>query len=135
MSYYPDPETLAANPPETWRVEKRAERLWVLCVDGGDYYVQSFSTKREALAERDDPNSYTRRMVEQERRWYEGVNPAGWKSWEECKAEQERCAKRYAERLRFSDSLAAAGSTSPASTPAPKVRATGKPEYKQDQWP
>lgn len=116
MSYYPDPETLAANPPETWRVEKRGERLWGLHIDTSyEHPAETFSTQREALAERDDPNSYTRRLVEQERRWYAGITPAGWKSWEQCKAERERNERYQAER-------AARRSATPS-------------EFKKEQWP
>jgi len=103
MTHYSGPEALAANPPETWRVEKRGERLWGLHVDTSyEHPAETFTTKRAALAERDDPNSYTRRMVEQERRWYEGITPNGWKTYAECLAARERNeayqAKRRAER-------------------------------------
>ena len=98
MSMYSNPEELAANPPETWRVIKRGMR-WGLYIDAAaEHPVRSFDTKRDALAERDDPQSRIRREVEWDRRWYEGETPAGWKSWAECKAEQERLAERQAQR-------------------------------------
>jgi hypothetical protein len=96
MSYYPTPEALAANPPETWRVVKRGERSWGLHIDPSyEHPAETFTTKRDAIAERDDPNSHTRRNVEQERLWYAGVTPRGWRTWEECKAEQQRMAARW----------------------------------------
>jgi len=104
MSHYPDPETLAANPPETWRVVKRGERSWGLYMDSTyEHPAETFRTKALAIAERDNPNSYTRRAVEQERLWYAGVTPNGWKTYAECLAARERNAayqaKRAAERL------------------------------------
>ena len=113
MSYYPDPETLAANPTETWRVVKRVERLWHLLIDAShEYPAETFTTKRAAEAERDSPQSRLRRAVEQERLWYAGVTPAGWKTYEQCKAERARLAKWNAER-----------------------KAATVPEYKKEQWP
>lgn len=130
MSYYPDPETLAANPPETWRVEKRGERLWGLYIDSShEHPVETFRTKASALAERDLASSRIRREVEKERLWYAGETPYGWKSWAECKAEQERSSARFRERL------ALAAGVSPESIPPPRQRATGLPEYKKEQWP
>lgn len=105
MSYYADPEALAANPPETWRVERWSDGhcvRWDLFIDGGERPLERLKTRREALAERNDPQSYTRRMVEQERLWYAGVTPTGWKTYAECLAERERNeayqAKRRTER-------------------------------------
>jgi hypothetical protein len=103
MSYYDTPEQLAANPPETWRVVRRAERLWHLLTDSShDCPAETFTTRRAAEAERDDPNSRLRRAVEQERRWMAGETPVGWKTYEQCKAERERIAawnaRKQAER-------------------------------------
>lgn len=99
MSHYNSPEELAANPPETWRVSKRGERSWGLHIDTSyDHPAETFTTQRDALAERDDPNSRLRTLVEQERRWYEGETVAGWKSYEECLAERERNAAYQARR-------------------------------------
>lgn len=99
MSYYSSPEELAANPPESWRVVKRTERLWDLLIDSShDHPAETFTTRRAALAERNDANSYTRRMVEQERRWMAGETPRGWKSYAECLAERERNAAYQAKR-------------------------------------
>ncbi|MDR6794397.1 hypothetical protein J2X12_002866 [Pseudarthrobacter oxydans] len=99
MSMYASPEALAANPPETWEVRKRGERSWGLWIEPTNPYpTQTFKTRREALAERDDATSYTRRMVEKERRWYAGEQVDNWKSWAECKAEQERIRASQAKR-------------------------------------
>lgn len=103
MSYYPDPETLAANPPESWRVVKRGERMWDLRIESGhEWPAETFETRRAATAERNDPASRTRRAVEQERRWMAGETPYGWKSYAECLEDRKRNeayqAKRRAER-------------------------------------
>ena len=99
MSYYADPEALAANPPETWRVVKRGERLWGLHIDTSyDGPAETFRTRNLATAERDNPRSYTRRAVEQERLWYAGTTPNGWKSYAECLAARERNAAWQATR-------------------------------------
>lgn len=103
MSYYASPEDLAANPPESWRVVKRAERLWHLLIDTGhECPAETFTTRHAALAERDQPTSRLRRAVEQERRWMAGETPAGWKTYAECLADRQRDeayqAKRRAER-------------------------------------
>lgn len=125
MSYYPDPEALAANPPESWRVVKRGERLWGLFIDSSNEHpAETFSTKRKALAERDFASSRLRRAVEQERLWYAGVTPAGWKSWEECKAEQERASARFRARLALA-----------AGVPVESIPPSRQPEYKPEQWP
>lgn len=119
MSYYESPEHLAANPPETWRVVKRAERLWGLYMDAShEHPAETFTTKREALAERDDATSHTRRMVEQERQWFAGITPSGWKTYQQCLADRQRNeayqAKRLAER---------------------QAQRQGDPNYQASQWP
>ena len=91
MSYYRGPEDLAANPPESWRVERvqaGTRARWDLMIDDSGIPIRSFNTKREATNEKTNPESYTRRKVEQERLWYEGVTPNGWKTYEQCKAER-----------------------------------------------
>jgi hypothetical protein len=103
MSHYSGPEALAANPPESWRVVKRDERLWHLLIDSShEYPAETFTTRRAALAERDDPNSRLRREVERERRWMAGEPISGWKTYAECLADRQRNeayqAKRRAER-------------------------------------
>jgi hypothetical protein len=88
MSYYASPEKLRDNPPETWRVQRIAPRRWGLQIDSDHMHSTfTFDTKRAALAERDDPQSYTRREVEKERRWYAGDTPPSWKPYEQCRAE------------------------------------------------
>lgn len=97
MSYYEGPEQLAANPPETWRVERRqmgTRSRWDLMIDDSGIPIRSFDTKREATNEKTNPESYTRRKVEQERLWYEGKTPPGWKTYEECLAERSRTYAR-----------------------------------------
>jgi hypothetical protein len=106
MSYYDSPEALAANPPETWRVQKMAGTMrprWSLFIDSSDQRpLQTFDTRTFAVRERDDPQSYTRRAIEQERLWYAGVTPSGWKSYAECLEARQRNeayqARRKAEK-------------------------------------
>jgi hypothetical protein len=115
VSLYSSPEALAANPPETWRVLKRGERSWGLHIDTSyEHPAETFTTKRAAEAERDNPQSRMRREVERERLWYDGVTPAGWKTYEQCKAEQERLAKWNAERA---------------------AKRAADANYKKEQWP
>jgi len=96
VSHYASPEELRDNPPETWRVERLAPRRWGLIISSSHMHsAETFDTKRAALAERDDATSYTRRAVEQERRWYAGDTPNGWKSYEQCKAEWRRIDEKW----------------------------------------
>ncbi len=114
MSLYPNPEALAANPPESWRIAK-AGRGWVLLLDsthpepseGKGTVGEVFTTKREAEAERDNPESRTRRAYARDARWFAGHTPAGWRSWEECKAEQDRTAARFGTVAPYRKSLEA----------------------------
>lgn len=113
MSHYSSPEELAANPPESWRVIKRAERLWDLLIDTShEYPAETFTTQRDAIAERDNPQSRLRRAVEQERRWMLGETPASWRTYAECVA--ARCRN---------DAYQAA------------LRQSSNPNYRAEQWP
>lgn len=97
MSYYEGPEQLAEWPPERWTVERRqygTKSRWDLMIDDSGIPIRSFDTKREATNEKTNPQSYTRLKVEQERLWYEGVTPTGWKTYEQCKSEQRRTYAR-----------------------------------------
>ncbi len=99
---YSSPEALAVNPPESWRIVKRAERLWDLLIDAShEHPAETFRTRALALAERDNPQSRMRREVDRERRWYEGEPIPHWKSYAECMADRQRNeayqAKRRAE--------------------------------------
>lgn len=87
MSYYASPEALASNPPESWRIVRRpigSRVRWALYIEDGPVHYMAFDTRREAIAERDDPNSHTRREVEQERQWYAGTTPNGWRAYADC---------------------------------------------------
>lgn len=95
MACYIDPETHAANPPETWTVQKRGQRGWAL-VDREGTVLESTTTKRDALAAIE--TGTFRRAYDAEGRWYAGETPPGRKSWAECKAERERAAARRAAR-------------------------------------
>ncbi|WP_217181594.1 hypothetical protein [Streptomyces sp. AC495_CC817] len=98
MTLYATPEEHAANPPETWTVRKLYERRWVLVIDPTQPvdYQGSYETKRRAEAERDDPQSWTRRLYDDETRWYAGEQVRGWKPWAEVEARRDRIRERFA---------------------------------------
>ena len=93
MSLYATPEEHAANPPSSWRVDKRGERSWAL-VDANGAELERHATKRDAEAARSD--GFAARLYEREGRWFAGYTPVGQKSWAQCKAERERIAARWA---------------------------------------
>lgn len=83
---FKNPEEHAANPPETWKVEKGAERLWHLKTkDGG--VLDSFPTKTQA--EQNRTTGFSAKLYEDERKWYAGEKRPGYKTWEQVKGEQE----------------------------------------------
>jgi hypothetical protein len=97
MSLFTSPEEHAANPPETWRVVKLAQRgAWSLTTANG-WPLDRYTTKREALAARDD--GFYVRLYRDEARWYAGENVPNWKPWETVKAERERLAAWHRARL------------------------------------
>lgn len=91
MSLYTSPEQHAANPPETWTVERipyGTRARWCVVDKQGTQMGPTYETKREAEANLD--SGWYVRHWEKEQRWYDGESIPGWKSYAECKAEQER---------------------------------------------
>lgn len=90
MSLFMGPEEHAANPPSTWNVVKVGSR-WALRTTPD----QTFETYRSRkAAEADKVEGHWTCAYAEDGRWYAGDTPAGWKSWEECKAERDRNARR-----------------------------------------
>lgn len=92
MSLFATPEEHAANPPETWEIRKLYERRWVLIVNKA-HPVETqdmFPTKKDAEDARDNPDSWLRRLYDDETRWYKGEPVRGWRPYAEIKAAQER---------------------------------------------
>lgn len=85
MSLFNTPESHAANSPETWKVVKRADRLWaIITFDLG--ILETFSTKRDA--ERNLEQGWLVDQYNKEGRWYAGEDIPGWRSWADCLADR-----------------------------------------------
>jgi len=84
MSIFSSPEEHAANPPETWEVVKAAygTNPWRLMVCG--HTLESFKTKKEALAAR--ATGFYARLYEKELHWYAGGSVPGWRAYAEVSA-------------------------------------------------
>jgi len=92
MSLFMGPEEHAANPPSSWNVVKVGSR-WALRTTPD----QTFETYRSRkAAEADKVEGHWVAAYAEEGRWYAGGTPAGWKSWEEAKAERDHNAARWA---------------------------------------
>lgn len=79
MSLFTDPQTHAANPPETWQVVRAHERCWQLCAAG--IALDRFTRKRDA--EQAKVSGWAVNLYEKERRWYAGEPVAGWRPYAE----------------------------------------------------
>lgn len=79
MALYTTPQEHAANPPETWRVVRRGDRLWSL-TDAQGATFQTFPTRREALSHREE--GFYVDLYVKEGRWFAGERVAGWKRYE-----------------------------------------------------
>lgn len=102
MSLFQTPEEHAANGPDTWRVEKVRDGLWAILTAHGDPQLagdrlETYPTRKSAMVGLED--GWAAGLWEKERRWYAGESIPGWKTWAECKAEQERIAQRIAQRV------------------------------------
>lgn len=105
----------AANPPESWTVERVNARCWAVN-DTDGHTVTSKNTRREAVAAL--TSGWDFEHWHKRARWYAGEAVTGWKSWETCKAEQERNAARWAKHKAAEAKLA-------ATTPAPSAPTEG----------
>lgn len=78
MSLFAGPVEHAANPPESWRVEKGVTRLWFLKTKDG-VTLETFPTKK--AAEHAKVESFYVSLYEKESRWYAGEAIPGWKPY------------------------------------------------------
>lgn len=81
------------NPPETWQVVKRADRVWGLTAtpDPG-YDLATFPSRKAAEAAKVD--SFEVRQYWRDRAWYEGETPIGCNPFTpEVLERQRRCAR------------------------------------------
>lgn len=94
MPVFPSPEVHAANPPDTWIVQKHGRR-YELATSAGEPLDYSFERKSDAEQAR--TTGRAAKLYEQETRWYAGESIPNWRPYSEVKAEQE---KTEARRLR-----------------------------------
>ena len=80
MTLFASPEEHAANPPETWRVVKVADRLWRLATKDGSE-LRCFPRQRDA--EEEKVSGWYADMYAKETRWYAGEPVRGWKPYAE----------------------------------------------------
>ncbi len=83
MSLFSGPEEHAANPPETWRIVKAAERVWNVCPKDSDDVITSCKRKIDAEMLK-EPFSWLYAAYAKEGRWYAGENISGWRPYAEC---------------------------------------------------
>lgn len=76
MSLFSSPAEHAANPPSTWTVRKHGRRWGLYCAIS-DNPIDSFGTKREAIAAKTD--GLSARLYAKESKWYAGELVPGWK--------------------------------------------------------
>ena len=79
MPLFGSPEEHAANPPESWEVEKRAEGIWHLKPKGAEYNIDSYPTKK--AAEADKREGHWVRQYQSDSDWYAGKPQAGIKPY------------------------------------------------------
>jgi hypothetical protein len=99
MTLYASPELHAANPPESWTVERipnGSRAFFGLVIEAGQRPVETFTTRRDAEQAKGNPESWHRKLYAKEARWYAGENIPGWRSWADVKAEHERNAAKWA---------------------------------------
>lgn len=102
MSLFNGPEEHAANPPESWqivRVPSGTRARFALKISEHQPHPETFATRGDAENER--TKGHTRRLYDDETRWYAGESVRGWRPWAEVKADQERHAAYSAERERM----------------------------------
>lgn len=79
MSLFKGPEEHAANPPETWTIERRGNRWWATLSQGGDV-LEWHETKKAATESLSTGPSAV--LYRQETDWYAGKTPPGWVTYE-----------------------------------------------------
>lgn len=83
---FSDPQTHAQNPPSSWEIVKLYPR-WVLTTAMGIGTLETFATKRDALAAKE--SGFLFDLYYQEGRWMAGDDVAGWKPWSETEGGRE----------------------------------------------
>jgi hypothetical protein len=78
MAVFTTPAEHAANPPESWRVVKVADRAWRVITTGGTV-LEHATTKRHALELIE--SGTVRRTYDLETRWYAGETVPGWRPY------------------------------------------------------
>lgn len=87
MSLFPNPETHASNPPDSWQVHKLAERNWALTTQSGDRLETGLRTRREAEELRS--TGFYVSLYNDESRWYAGLPTSRpWRPYADVLAEQ-----------------------------------------------
>lgn len=88
MSLFSSPEEHAANPPSSWRVEKRGRKWHLLIHAGSAHSCDSFLTKHQAEAAKTTGFHFD--LYQRESRWYAGETIPGWKTYAHCLAERAK---------------------------------------------
>lgn len=91
MALFLTPEDHAANPPETWKVVKMADRFWALQVSSGGT-LNTFPTKAKAEADRVDGPLV--KLYNDEGRWMAGEQVNGWRPYAELAGSMRTAAER-----------------------------------------
>jgi hypothetical protein len=91
MALHLTPEEHDADPPSGWTVHKHGRRWQLRSKDGGVF--DTFDTKRQAEAAKTSGRLFD--LYQKEGRWFKGETPPGWKSYVECKAEQDWLKERW----------------------------------------
>lgn len=80
-----------ADPPSGWTVHKHGRRWQLRNRNGG--VLDTFDTKKQAEAAK--TGGFLFDLYQWEGRWFNGETPPGYKSYAQCKAEQDRIAARW----------------------------------------
>lgn len=79
------PEVHAVNGPDTWTVEKVADRTWHV-KDRHGATMDTYTTKRAAQADI-EPGGLLHARYDEKGAWFAGKTPHGQRTWEECEPE------------------------------------------------
>jgi hypothetical protein len=102
MALHLSPEQHAANPPESWRVEREQDGgrvWWHLHIDTeGDRAIQAYRTRKEATENL--TSGFYFNLYAKEGRWFAGGKIDGWKSYAETLRDRAEATARRIERER-----------------------------------
>lgn len=82
MSVFSGPVEHAANPPETWKVSKQANRSWYVTTSDGAKVLHRARSKGEAVAA--IRVGFIRNLYDRETRWYAGESIPGWRDYKDA---------------------------------------------------